>query len=207
MRLRTSLLPAVSLAALSFLVACGSSPPTRFYTLSELTPGTGAAGGAAARPSAAADSPAPAPVRLDPVSIPGELDRQELVTHEGPNRVRIRDSDRWAAPLDEQIRRVLSDDLAARLPPHQVADPNEPSTTDARRKLSIVIARFDASDQCAVSLRASWTLRGSTQGRQSGIEQIDVPATAPCPGGLPVGMSQALAGLADRLAGIVAAAP
>jgi uncharacterized lipoprotein YmbA len=179
--------------ACCLLLSCGSSPPTRFYTLNEMAPAT-----------AAARSPAGAvPVRLEPVAIPAELDRQELLNHTTANMVHLSESDRWAAPLDEQIRRTLSDDLAARLPAGLVADPNEPSTRDPRRTLSISIGQFDADASCAVKLSASWSLHTPHAGDQNGTERIAEPSAGPCPSALPVAMSRALATLADRLAAIV----
>jgi uncharacterized lipoprotein YmbA len=176
------------------LLACGSSPPIRFYTLNAVAPsatGTAAAAGSI-------------PVRVEPVAIPAELDRLELVNHTGPNLVHLADSDRWAAPLDEQIRRTLSDDLAARLPAGLLVDPNEPSNLDARRTLSISIGQFDADASCAVSLNASWTLRIPHAEDQSGSERIQQASSGGCPAALPAAMSRALGVLADRLAPMLA---
>src|SRR5580704_15985075 len=101
----------VLLLGCCLLFGCGSSPPTRFYILNEIAPTT---------PAPAAAVPNQIPVRVEAVVIAPELDRPELVTRSGPNRVHVAGSDRWAAPLAEQIRRVLSVDLSARLPPGSV---------------------------------------------------------------------------------------
>jgi uncharacterized protein len=184
---------ALGLLAMAF-TACGSSPPTRYYTLSEIAPSA----------SASSQNAGVVPLRVEPVSIPPELDRLELVSHSGPNRVHIADSDRWAAPLDEQIRRVLSDDLAARLAAGTVADPNEPNTRDPRRSLSVSIAVFEADASCAVTLNASWTLHATHSGSESGVERIQQASGGTCPAALPAAMSHAIATLADRLSAIVA---
>jgi uncharacterized protein len=188
----------ISLLAGCGLLACGSSPPIRFYTLNAVAP---SASGTAAAAVAAAGS---IPVRVEPVAIPAELDRLELVNHTGPNVVHLADSDRWAAALDDQIRRTLSDDLAARLPAGLVVDPNEPTNRDARRTLSISIGQFDADAACAVSLNVSWTLRIPHAGDQSGSERIEQASAGGCPAALPAAMSRALGVLADRLAPILA---
>ena len=186
---RTRLYP-LGLLGSCLLFACGASPPTRYFALNAIAP--------ASASTAAAVEPA-VKIRLEPVAIPPELDRLELVTHNGTNRVQIADSDRWAAPLDEQIRRTLSDDLSARLPEHLVADPNEPTTQDPRRKLSISIGQLDINQSCAVLLSASWTLSVTKAPGQSGVEHLQIPGGAACPGGMAAGISQALAALADRL--------
>jgi hypothetical protein len=172
------------------LSGCGSSPPTRFYILNEIAPPT---------------APVPIvanqiPVRVEPVAIASELDRPELVTRSGPNRVHVAGSERWAAPLPDQIRRVISDDLSTRLPPGLVADPTESSTTEPRRLLRIAIAEFYADENCAVTLRASWSLADQHGQQLHGAEQVQLPSSAPCSGDMPAAMSRALAVLADRLA-------
>lgn len=193
---------ALGLIACGALHGCGSSPPTRFYLLSELAPEPGAqVASTAAGTGASADAIA---VRLEAVAIPAELDRLELVNHSGPNQLHIAESDRWAAPLDDQIRRTLSDDLTARLPKGVVADPNEPSTQDPRRTLSVSIAQFDADASCAVTLNANWSLQQPHAAAQSGSEHIQQPSAGACPAALPAAMSRALAAFADRLALIVA---
>jgi hypothetical protein len=177
------------------LFACGSSPPTRFYILNEIAP---------AAPAPTTTGSNQIPVRVEPIAIAPELDRPEIVSRIGTNRVHVAGSDRWAAPLPEQIRRVLSNDLSARLPPGSVADPNEPSTKDPRRLLTIAIDEFYGDDSCAVSLRASWSLTIPSAPNQNGSEQVQVPASAPCATELPAAMSRALGVLADRIAVVVA---
>lgn len=172
------------------LFACGSSPSTRFYILSEVAPATPA-------PTAAAANQIP--IRVEPVAIAPELDRSEIVSRIGPNRVHVAGSDRWAAPLPEQIRQVLSDDLSARLPPASVADPNEPNTKDSRRSLTIAISEFYSDDICAVTLRASWSLSNPQAASQHGTEHVRVPPSVPCGGEQAAAMSRALGALADRL--------
>jgi hypothetical protein len=186
----------IALLGCCLLLSCGSSPPTRFYILNEIAPTT---------PAPAASASNQIPIRVEPVAISPELDRPEIVSRIGPNRVHVAGSDRWAAPLPEQIRRVLSDDLAARLSPGLVADPNEPNTKDPRRSLTIAISEFYGDDSCAVSLRAGWSLSNPQAASQHGIEQVQVPASAPCSDELAAAMSRALGVLADRLAVVVAA--
>src|SRR5262249_52028624 len=103
---------AVLLAALAG--GCASSPPIRFYTLTPIAPES--------RPTA---PPEGARVRLNRVTVPGELDRVQIVKRIDATRLQIDDQSRWAAPLDDMIRRVLTADLAARLPANAVADANE----------------------------------------------------------------------------------
>jgi uncharacterized lipoprotein YmbA len=189
------------------LPGCGSTPPTRFYILNDIAPVADIAPAAVAAGGAAATGTAPLPlsVQLGPVTLAPELDRPELVTRSSPNRVHVADFERWAAPLADQVRRVLSDDLAARLPPGQIIDTAEPAGGEPRRTLSIAIDEFYGDDACAVSLRAGWSLSGPNAGSLHGTEQLHIPGSAPCGDQLPAAMSRALAALAERLATVIAA--
>lgn len=189
-------LPILGFLAGCVLLGCGSSPPTQYYALNEIAPALPLTGAASQ-----------VVVRLDPVSIPPELDRLELIHHSAPNRVRIADSQLWAAPLQDQIRRILSDDLAARLPSQLVADPNEPANNEPRRLLSLAIAQFDVDESCAVKLRADWSLRSPGAGARRGFEVIQVAGGQLCGDAIAAAMSHALAELADRLASVIAAIP
>jgi uncharacterized lipoprotein YmbA len=181
-------------SALCFVSACASSPPVRYYTLSDIAPD--------ARLTAPSED---APVRVDRVTIPSELDRSQVVRRIDANRLQIAELDRWAGPLDEMIRRVLSADLAARLPEQMVADPNEPALGERRRLLSVDILEFYGDASCAVTLRAGWVIKQPAAPSVRGTEEAHVPSNG-CDGALPATMSRALAQLSDRIAASVARA-
>ena len=189
--------------AAAVLGACASSAPMRYYTLTQIAP-----------EARVALPPETAPIQLNRVSVPGELDRTQLVRRIDATRLQIAELDRWAAPVDEMIRRVLAADLAARLPPNLVVDPNE-SLPGERQGLSVDILEFYADSGCAVMLRATWVLVApQTQGAQKGArspgstrvsEETQVPGSA-CsgPGAVPEAMSRALAQLSDRIVAHIA---
>jgi uncharacterized protein len=182
----------LALLGCCLLCACGSSPPIRYYTLKAIAPA-----------AAIANASDQIVVRVQPIVIPPELDRLQLVSRSGPYSVHMADSDRWAAPLEDQVRRVVSDDLSARLPPDLVADPNEPATNEPRRLLSIAIADFYSDGTCAATLRASWTLRSPNGDSKHGTEQLQIPGSGSCTSAVPAAMSAALAALSDRLAAVI----
>jgi uncharacterized lipoprotein YmbA len=146
------------------------------------------------------------PVRLDRVTIPTELDRSQLVRRIDATRLQIIEGERWAAPLDDTIRRVLSGDLAARLPPNMVANPNEPSIGEKRQSLSVDIVEFYGDAACAVTLRAAWVLKQADSQSVRGSDEARIPASGDCShaGTVPAAMSQALAQLSDRIAAAIA---
>lgn len=170
-------------ATLALFEACASSPPTRFYTLTDTGPeGAPPAGGA--------------PIAIGGVTIPGEIDRPQLVRRTGPNQLSLSELDRWAAPLDDMIRRVLSDDVARR-----VTSPAP--TPQQKHTVSVDIHELYGDAGCNVTLRAVWTLKdpaSQTAGAARSVtEEIRVPASGACPATLAASMSLALGQLSDRI--------
>jgi len=173
----------VSLAALLLLGGCASSPQTNFYTLSDT----------------AAETTAPTGVGhviITGVTIPGEIDRPEIVRKIGPNQLSVAELDRWAAPLDDTIRRVLTDDIGRRMP-HAAAEPQRPVAVD--------IHEFYGDASCNVTLRAVWTLKQT--GAPPTAEEIHVPSSGSCPTTLAATMSIALGQLSERIIAGVARIP
>lgn len=171
------------MATLLLLVGCASSPPTNFYTLSDTAAQTTAPSGVGH-------------IVITGVTIPGEIDRPEIVRKIGSNQLSVAETDRWAAPLDETIRRVLNDDIARRMP----GAPAEP-----QRPVSVDVREFYGDESCNVTLRAVWTLKQT--GAQPGSEHIHVPSSGSCPVTLAATMSIALGQLTDRIIAGVARIP
>jgi len=186
-------LPGVAVVG-TLLVACASSPPMHYYTLTE-TP-------AASRLTGPEGM---TPIRLDRVTIPTELDRSQIVRRLDSTQLQIVEDVRWAAPLDETIRRILSNDIAARLPEGAVANPNEPSVGEKRQSLTVDFSEFYGDSGCAVTLRAAWTLQQSDSINLHGSEQTKASAQGGCQGAgsIPEAMSQALGQLSDLIAAAI----
>jgi uncharacterized protein len=172
---------AVAALVVVLIGACASSPPARFYTLSDTAPeGTPPAGVGL--------------ITISGVTVPGEIDRPEIVRRTGPNQLNISELDRWAGPLDETIRRVLTDDIARRVPT---------PASGQRHSVSVDIHEFYGDGACNVTLRAVWTLKNLPA--QSGnearpvSEEIRAPSSGSCPETLPETMSIALGQLSDRI--------
>ena len=54
-------------------------------------------------------------VVVGPVSMPAVVDRPEIVVSTGPNQVRLDEFNRWASPLQDNIARVVAENLVALL--------------------------------------------------------------------------------------------
>jgi len=143
----------IPVLALLTVAGCASSPPTRYFALDPVAPaaasGADRAGGAGV------------PVKVDAVHIPPALDRESMVRGESGNQLQISSQDRWAGDLGEMIRRVLTQDLASRLPAGMVIAPQSPAPPKAH---GLVVDILTFQPQAGeVVLDADWTLLQGTQ--------------------------------------------
>jgi uncharacterized protein len=127
---------------------CSSSPATRFYLLAPLPAET---------PRAVASGPAPV-VGLRPVRLPEQLDRPQIVTRVGPNRLQLADFDLWAAPLSETFTRVLAEDLAILVPTDRVLVFPWPRESLVDYEVAVAVVRFEGALGGDCSLVADWTI-------------------------------------------------
>lgn len=135
------------------------------------------------------------------VRLPGALDRPQIARRIGPNQLEYAETERWAGPLDEMIRRVLSADLRSRLPPAVVIIDNS-STAPANLTIAVDIARFEAGKTGQVTLEASWEKLGLNAAVLGvpGYASIAEPGSGSAAAAVAATMSRALAALADRIA-------
>jgi uncharacterized lipoprotein YmbA len=130
---------------------CGSTPPSRFYTLS----GT----------AASAAAPSDLSVAVGPVTIPGAVDRPQMVVNMGANQVELDEFNRWAAPLQNNISRVVAVNLGALLGASRVTLFPQMLSADADFRVAIEVQRFESSPGEAAVLDAVWTVRRAKDGK------------------------------------------
>ena len=127
------------------LMAGCSSTPSHYYTLS-----------AATEPATASSDLS---VVVGPVSVPAEVDRPQMVVSTGPNQVRVDEFNLWASPLQNNISRVVAENLVVLLgTPHVTLFPQTVSA-DADYRVAIEVQRFESTLGAAATLDAVWTVR------------------------------------------------
>ncbi len=166
-RVRIGLL-ASAVAALA-VTACAGSKDARFYVLS---------------PVPASEAPktqppgAPPRVGLWPVGIPAQLDRSQIVTRSGQNELALAEFDLWAAPLGDQMTRVLAENLATLIPTERVAIFPWAKDTLIDYEVEVEVIRSDATLGGDCSLVANWSVfkRGARKGGVPGRSILIAPA-------------------------------
>ena len=106
--------PILVLLTAVLLAGCGSSPPpVEFYTLNSLS---------GMEPQVnPANSYQNIAIGIGPIEIPEILDRPQIVTRTGPNKIRVDEFHRWAGPLESGFAQVLAENISLLLATDQVA--------------------------------------------------------------------------------------
>jgi uncharacterized lipoprotein YmbA len=157
--------------SLLILTACGTTAPTRFYTLA-----------AAAKPSAPLQDPIHKPLAVEvvPFRVPQYLDRPQIVTRSGPHRLELAEFHQWGGNLRKNMTRVLVQNLSSLLGTTDVRI--SPSRTggppDARIELEVL--QFERCEDMRVRLSVQWmlTLNADSALRTTRITTMESPPIA-----------------------------
>jgi len=130
------------------LTACfGKTPPSRFYALSAMDGEDVPIGKAATEIR----------VGVGPVGLPDYLDRPQIVIRQGANRLIVDEFHRWGGTLEEELLRILTENLGRLLGSDRVRIYSEElDTPDCRVRLNL--QRFEGVDHRAALLKASWAI-------------------------------------------------
>jgi uncharacterized lipoprotein YmbA len=144
---------------------------------------------------------------IGPISFPGYLDRQEIVTRVTQNQIGVSENDRWAEPLDENFARVLAQNLSALLRAERINAYPWPIDEKPNYQVEIEVLRFEANAAGDVQLLARWTVRdtskkNSIQHRES---RISGPARTKSTEAFVAALSEALGEFSREIADAVRA--
>jgi uncharacterized lipoprotein YmbA len=150
--LRTKRMLLLFSGALLLLTACGTTEPSRFYLLSaDVDPSS------VRQESGIGEEMA---IEIGPVTLPEYLNRPQIVTRMGQNKIVLAEFDRWAEPLDENFARVLLENLSCLLSTDRLTlFPDKGSMTYPYR-IVVDVTRFDADELGTVTFSARWALLG-----------------------------------------------
>jgi uncharacterized protein len=181
----------VAACAVAVFPAGCASPPAHFYTLSHsATP--------AAKPL---DTLPDISVIVGPVSIPAIIDTPQIVVTKSPNQVSLNEFNRWASPLQNNISRVVVDDLASMLGTSRVSLVNQSMNADPDFRVAIDVQTFESVPGDSATLNATWIVRRTKDGKmQAGRTAVREPSTGMGYDALVAAHSRALARLSQDIA-------
>ncbi|OZI34071.1 hypothetical protein CAL29_10965 [Bordetella genomosp. 10] len=141
-------LPAAALG-LALLAGCAGSPPVHYYTLT----------GAPLPPSATPAPAAPAfMLEVLPVDVPPTADQPQLMMREQDGGLTPLYSERWSAPLADEMRGALADRLTRTLQAPDVQAMRAPAGAPVWR-VTVDVQRFDSVTGVEAVVDATWRVR------------------------------------------------
>src|SRR5204863_5118837 len=120
------------LVAVLALAACGTPPPTHFYSLMPAD--------IAARPGAPAASGVV--VRLDPIRVPAQVDQAQWLVQLGDDSMAVLEQERWASPLRDELQQALLEELI--VGQGGIDARTQPAPGAAATRVAIDVRRFDS---------------------------------------------------------------
>lgn len=135
----------LAVSAILGLAGCASAP-LHYYTL---VPAAGA--------MTNTGQPAGLPFELLPVSVPAQVDQPQLLVRQGGQDVAPLGSERWIAPLGDEVRSAMSADLAAELNSQDVS--GLPANGKPRLRIKLDLRRFDSAPGSYALIEAAWSVR------------------------------------------------
>jgi uncharacterized lipoprotein YmbA len=156
-----------TLCAVVLSAGCANpSPPAHFYALRPVAT-------ASAAPASGNTS-----VLVGPVSIPAIVDMPQIVVRVGSNQVFRDEFNRWAAPLQDNVSRVVAENLVATLGTPRVWLLQHSLNADADYRVVIEIQDFESAPGESVALDAVWIVRRVKDGAsQTGRTTVRDPLT------------------------------
>jgi uncharacterized lipoprotein YmbA len=194
---RTRLVIPAVLAAGVTLAGCADGQPTRFYTLAALSDAPGEAVPAV---------PSDLTVGVGPVTLPPYLDRPQLVTRAGDNRMVLADFDSWVEPLQGMFARVLAENLTVLLETDDVLLLPQNRPVDLDYQVEVDVTRFDVDASGNAALDARWWVFGRDGERllRSGRSTITEPTQAGDYTAAAGALSHALGAMSQEIAETIA---
>jgi uncharacterized lipoprotein YmbA len=179
----------------------GPSKPSTFYVLSSAT-GTPVA--------EQASTNGPLSVAVGPITLPDIYDRPQIVTRTTANRIALAEFDRWGGDLNQDVSRVLAQNLMGQLNTDAVATfpwqgPDRPVF-----QIAVRFFRFDGEPGKRAQLSGIWQLFDGRAGCQLTARRFDITETPAGPdyAAFVQALSEGLAGLSQDIAtGITTARP
>jgi uncharacterized protein len=140
------------------LGGCANSPPSDFYLL---TPMAGTE--TRSTPSAPGTSLS---LGVGPVKIPEYLNRTQIVTRAGPNRLDVNEFNRWGGSFTPNLSRVVAQNLSFILGTDDVFVFPADDSIEPRYRVILSFTQFDGVLGESVVLDSRWVITGPKRRKQ-----------------------------------------
>jgi len=140
------------LLAVISLAGCGTDKPTRLYVLTPLAP------------KPASVSTEGVAIGVGPITLPKYLDRPQMVTSVSSNQMSQANFDQWGGDLNDNMTRVLADNLANLLATDRVSLYPWKDRAPIQFQITLDVTRFEQVADGSTVLSAFWSLVDAKDG-------------------------------------------
>ena len=146
------ILPLFLFSIMLLINGCGTTPPSRFYTLEAID-------GDEATQNAPGEQ-INIHIGIGPVKFAEYLNRSQIVTRTDGAEVKLAETHRWAEPLHNNFGRILAENLSILMDTDKVLLHPSRNWSEIDYQVVVNVWQFDASKQGEVILVANWSIRG-----------------------------------------------
>jgi hypothetical protein len=148
-----------------------TTPPVSYYTLSSI-------------PAPASRTPAGEPfavtIGIQPLELPGYVNRTHMTTRSSAHRLTISSLHRWADYPDRLVQQVLGDNLSVLIPRARVVNPPWPVGLNPDISLAVQFTELIKTPDKDVLLSAVWIISDTTE--QTPMQSHRILLTEPVDG-------------------------
>jgi len=144
-------------------------------------------------------------IGISPVTLPKYLKKPQIVTRTGSNELHLAEYDRWAGKLEEDIGRVIAENLTHLLHTEKILSYPSMEAIDLDYIIKIDVSRFDGTLGGDIELVARWGVFDSQGNAVYGVTatQIIEPATGSGYAEMVAAQSRALAAFSREMAAAI----
>ena len=113
-------------------------------------------------------------IGISPVSLPKYLKKSQIVTRTGNNELHLAEFDRWAGKIEEDIGRVISENLTYFLSTDRVLSYPSMEAIELDYNVKMDISRFDGSLGGQMELHARWAIFDGSGNTLYGIKATHI---------------------------------
>jgi len=141
-------------------------------------------------------------IGISPVSLPKYLKKSQIVTRTGSNELHLAEFNRWAGKIEEDIGRVIAENLTNLLATDRVFAYPLMEAIDLNYTIKIDFSRFDGALGGAVELIARWAIFDRQGNIVHGVKATHLiePVKGPGYADMVAAQSQVLASFSRQLA-------
>ena len=185
--------------AMLFQVGCaGRSSSSRFYVLSSVIDPIAVE---KSIPGISNDIT----ISISPVSLPKYLKKSQIVTRTGSNELHLAEYDRWAGKIEEDIGRVIAENLSHILSTDKVLPYPSIDVMSTDYKIKMDISRFDGRLGGDIELIVRWVVFDAEENTVYGVKTSHIiePAKGSGYADMVAAQSRALAVFSGELADVI----